>query len=255
MNYQQAFKQTLADQSPVIGSFIKTPNMMLCEVLAQTQLQVFCLDAEHSPFDRTSLDACLFALHAHQKPSLVRVPDASKPHILNALDCGATGIIIPHVTQASQLQSIVKSCYFGEGGRGYAGSSRFAKYTGNSIATNLQNNRQQTCVLPQLEDLEALDNLEDLMQVEGVDCFFIGVMDLTVALGCDSPADHKVVKAVEHICQVAQKHQQKLGMFIPKVKDVGYWQQRGVSLFLLSSDHGFLKQGASHLYNQFTAQQ
>ncbi len=77
-------KQKLASGEPVLGTFFKTPSPMLCEVITQTDIDMICLDAEHSPFDRTTLDHCIFALRAGGMPSVVRVPALATEHFLNA---------------------------------------------------------------------------------------------------------------------------------------------------------------------------
>jgi 2-keto-3-deoxy-L-rhamnonate aldolase RhmA len=81
--------------------------MMVAEVLASTDLDVACFDAEHSPFDRRDIDSCLLAFRSAQKPALVRVASSSADQILNALDCGATGVVIPHVDSPEKALACV----------------------------------------------------------------------------------------------------------------------------------------------------
>jgi 2-keto-3-deoxy-L-rhamnonate aldolase RhmA len=247
MNAAQRFKTALAQQALTVGTFVKTPSTMLAEVLALTDLDVCCLDAEHSPFDRGDIDGAILAFRANDKAVVVRIRDHSGPEILNALDCGASGIVVPHVDSPEVARSIVQKSFYGANGRGYAGSSRFAHYTHSPLADNLENNRRETSVIAQIEDLAALDCIDEIMAVDGIDCFFIGVMDLTVALGASHANDPKVTAAIDHIIAAANTHQRTLGMFVPDPKAVAQWQAKGVSLFLLNSDHGFIKQGANAL--------
>ena len=86
----ESLKNRIAAREQLLGSFVKTPSPMLCEVLGKSALDLLCLDAEHSPFDRLVQDQCLHALRSEGMPSLVRVPSAAPEHVLNALDCGAT---------------------------------------------------------------------------------------------------------------------------------------------------------------------
>ena len=81
------------------GTFVKTPHHVLIEVLAQSELDFLCLDAEHAPFDRSSLDACLAVAVALDFPILIRVGDNSPREILQALDYGTVGIVVPILTQ------------------------------------------------------------------------------------------------------------------------------------------------------------
>ncbi len=241
------FRDRLLAGERLIGSFVKTPSMMLAEVLAQTDLDVLCIDAEHSPFDRKDIDASLLAYRAASKPSLVRVPSGSAENILNSLDCGATGVVVPHVDSVEKAIACARAARFGDRGRGYAGSTRAAAYGGNSVLGNLEHNRLETTVVAQIEDLAALDCIDEIAAVEGIDCLFIGTMDLTVALGATQPKDANVIAATEKICTAAAAAGRRTGIFVPNTADIPFWLERGVSFFLMSSDHAFVKQGAAKL--------
>ena len=239
----ESFKKRLLDGEKLIGMFSKTPSSILAEVVSQTNLDVVCIDAEHAPFDRRDIDQCVFAYRSSDMPSLVRIPSCRPEYILNALDCGASGVIIPHVNDPKVTQECVNAAYFGEGGRGYAGSSRFANYGTKTLAENIEKNKNDTTVIAQIEDLKALDHLDEIFKVDGIDCFFIGMMDLTVALNAQSHKDTIVVDTVKKICNTAQKYNRRVGLFTPDIDSIEFWQSLGASLFLLGSDHQFLKNG------------
>ena len=211
-----------------------------------TSLDVCCLDAEHAPFGRADTDLCLAMLRAADMPSLVRVADDSSTEIRNALDSGATGILVPHVKSAAQAERIVEAAHFGEGGRGYAGSTRAAHYTRKAMPDHIADSAQQTTVVVQIEDIAALDQVDEIAQVTGVHALFIGRADLAVAMGL-SPGDDKVMQTVADICQASVAAGCAVGMFTPNVDEIPHWRSLGASLFLLSSDHSFILQGAQQL--------
>lgn len=239
-------KQRLATRDPLVGTFLKTPSPMLCEVLGRTDLDVVCIDAEHAPFDRRDVDACIHALLHAGKASLVRVPSPAHEHILNALDCGADGVVIPHVITAQDAEAAVSAAHYGRG-RGYAGSSRAAGYMARTMAEHKARSATRTVVIAQIEDAAALDNLDSLLAVPGIDAFFVGRADLTVSLGFDNPAEGAVVEAVELICRKGAEAGRTIGMFTGDLGELPHWLDRGASLFLLGSDHGFLLSGAAEL--------
>ena len=249
-NPHNNFRQKLLSGECLIGTFVKTPSMMVAEVLASTDLDVVCFDAEHSPFDRRDIDSCLMAFRAEQKPALVRVASSSADQILNALDCGATGVVIPHVDSPEKALACATAARYGRVGRGYAGSTRSAGYGAASVAENISLNQLETTVIAQIEDLAALDHIEEISAQEGIDCLFIGMMDLTVALGAQAATDNVVIEAAEKICIAAQANNRKLGIFIPSIDSIEFWRDRGVTLFLMSSDHSFIKQGAKKLVEE-----
>ena len=249
-NPHNNFRQKLLSGECLIGTFVKTPSMMVAEVLASTDLDVVCFDAEHSPFDRRDIDSCLMAFRAEQKPALVRVASSSADQILNALDCGATGVVIPHVDSPEKALACATAARYGRVGRGYAGSTRSASYGAASVAENISLNQSETTVIAQIEDLAALDHIEEISAQEGIDCLFIGMMDLTVALGAQAATDEVVIEAAEKICSAAQANNRKLGIFVPSINSIEFWRDRGVTLFLMSSDHSFIKQGAKKLVEE-----
>jgi staphyloferrin B biosynthesis citrate synthase len=241
------FKERLTRGEVLLGTFLKTPHAHVVEVLATAGLDCLCLDAEHAPFDRRDLDMCILAARAGSFPILVRIAHASDEQILNALDCGADGVVVPHVKTAERARALAKSSHYGPGGRGYAGSSRAAAYGLTPMSAHQAGSAARTVVIAQIEDSEALDEIDAIAAVDGIDALFVGRIDLTVALGCDNPDDPKVVAAVELIVAACVKAGRLVGMFLPRASDVGHWREKGVTFFLLGSDHSFMRAGASAL--------
>jgi 2-keto-3-deoxy-L-rhamnonate aldolase RhmA len=240
-------KARLAAGDPILGTFIKTPHPHVVEVLGSSGLDCLCLDAEHAPFDRRDLDLCILAARAAGLPVLVRPPSAAAEHILSALDCGADGVLVPHVRSGSEAAAVARTAHYGPGGRGYAGSSRAAGYGSVAMGRHKQASAERTVAIAQIEDVEAVDRIDEIVSVEGIDAFFIGRIDLTVALGCEAPDDPPVIAAVERVVAACREAGRPCGMFLSRVEDVPHWRSLGVNLFLLGSDHGFLRDGAASL--------
>ena len=241
-----SFRERLLGGDLLAGTWIKTPHPHVVEVLALSPLDVLVLDAEHAPFDRGSLDMCILAARAAGKPVLVRPPSSSHEQILNALDLGADGVILPHIRTAQEAADAVKACHYISGGRGYAGSSRAAGYTTKGMAKH-RADAKNVIVIAQIEDVEGVDNIDAIAAVPGIDALFIGRADLTIAYGADTPDDAVVVNAVDHIVAAGKAAGRTTGMFLGRVGDVGMWREKGSSLFILGSDHDFLLQGAARL--------
>ncbi|MFN3214246.1 MAG: HpcH/HpaI aldolase family protein [Henriciella sp.] len=239
-------KADLRAQKPLIGTFLKTPSAMLCEVLGRSDLDLVCLDAEHSPFDRRDINDCVLALNHIGKPSLVRIPANRPEHILNALDCGATGVLVPHVITGEDARAVAANGHFGTG-RGYAGSTRAAGYGARKMAEHKSKSAEETVVVAQIEDAEALEHLDEMFAVEAIDAFFIGRADLSISLGADGPNDPAVIEAVEMICEKGKDAGVTIGMFTANLEELPKWRAAGASLFLLGSDHGFMLSGAADL--------
>jgi 2-keto-3-deoxy-L-rhamnonate aldolase RhmA len=240
------FRKRLTDGDLQVGTFLKTPSHIVAEILSLSNLDLFCIDAEHSPFGRLEVDHCVSAFRAADRPSLVRVSNDSPAEIRNALDSGATGILVPHVTSAAQAAAIVKAAHFGNDGRGYAGSARAADYTTKSMTDHIADSREQTTVVVQIEDIAALEHVAQIAAVDGVDALFVGRFDLAVAMQ-KGPADAEVIATVRDICAAGQSVGTAVGMFTANLEEIPEWREAGASLFLLSSDQSMILSGANAL--------
>lgn len=247
------FRDRLSSKQLILGTWVKTPDRIVTEVLATTSLDVLCLDAEHSPFDRRAMDGSIVASRAADMPILVRTPSNAPSDILNALDLGATGVVIPHIRNGEEAKAAVRFSMFGPNGRGYAGSTRAASFACCDLADHIDTSLEQTTIIAQLEDREIMDHLDDIFDVDRIDCFFIGRVDLAVSLGARTLSDDRVLQAVEKITQRAHARNRCVGMFVGDLKEIPHWVARGVTLFLLQSDQSFLMAGAEGLRSSFDA--
>jgi staphyloferrin B biosynthesis citrate synthase len=238
------FRQRLLAGDLLTGTFIKTPHVSVIEALAGAGLDVLCLDAEHAPFDRGDLDVAILAARATGQAVLVRPPSNDPGQLLNALDLGAAGVLVPHVRSAAEAAAAVAACRYGPGGRGFVGLTRAAAYGGRGLKSHLEASASEVSVIAQIEDREALDDLGAIMATPGLDGIFIGRMDLTVALGETDPKAPAVLHAVEAILAAAVAAGRPAGLFTPDLGEIPHWRRLGARLFLLGSDHGFVRAGA-----------
>lgn len=239
-------KQRLRGGQLLAATWVKTPHMHVVEVLSLSTLDLIVLDAEHAPFGRTELDSCILAARAGGKPVLVRPASSAHEHLLQALDGGADGVIVPHVRSAAEARELVRACHYGPGGRGFAGSTRAARYATLGMVRHHAAARE-IAVVAQIEDAEALDDIEAIAAVEGIDALFIGRADLTISLGGTDSDAPEVIAAVERICAAANAAGRAVGMFLARPGDVPLWREKGASLFVLQSDQDFLLKGANTL--------
>lgn len=241
------FKARIQAGEFTLGTFQKTPHMHITEVLSLSSLDAVCLDAEHAPFNRADLDACCAIARANDLPTLERVSHNSPEAILDALDRGASGILAPHVRSVEEATALAKACQYGAGGRGFAGSTRAAWYATRGMPGQLEGAAQEVTVVAQIEDVEALDEIEQIAQVPGIDALFIGRADLTVALGETNLKAPIVLDAVERIMQASRAANRTVGMFVGDLGEVPLWREQGASLFMLASDHALMLSGAAAL--------
>ncbi|CTQ48753.1 HpcH/HpaI aldolase family protein [Jannaschia donghaensis] len=226
------------------GTFMKTPNHVTLEILILAGLDFVCLDAEHAPFDRAAIDACMAVARARNFPVLVRIGDGSPARILDVMDMGATGIVVPHVDSVDKARAIARAARFGHGGRGYAGSTRWAGYTSQKMPDLLARSRAETIVLAQIEEPEGVDAAADIAAVPGIDGLFTGPADLSVSYGHESVDNDDLRAAMDSVGAACRAAGKTYVTWVPDEATAAAWRHYGFTTFVVSSEHGWMLNGA-----------
>lgn len=242
MNAMSTFRQRVLAGEKLVGTFLKVPTSHATEILGDLGFDFVVIDQEHGPFDRASTDVALLAARAAQIPALVRVagPDA----ILSVLDCGAAGVLVPHVASAAYAREVAAACRYRNGNRGFATSTRAGHYTGVSMWNHIADSDAGIVVVAQIEDPPALDEIDAIAATEGIDSLFIGRGDLTAAFGDESKDPPAVRQAVERISMAARKAGKAISVYVGTATEAAWLGTLGACVFVLSSDQGFIRQAA-----------
>jgi 2-keto-3-deoxy-L-rhamnonate aldolase RhmA len=243
MGKTASFRQRMFAGDKLVGTFLKTPTSHATEILGDLGYDFVVIDQEHAPFDRTSSDIALMAARATDTPALVRVPGTES--ILSVLDCGATGVLVPHVKSAAQAREIAAMFRYRGGSRGFATSTRAGRYTGVPMWRHIAEADAQMVFVAQIEDPVALDEIDAIAAVEGVDALFIGRGDLTAAFGNEAKDPPEVIRAVERISEAGRKANKPISVYVGSATEAAWLGSLGASVFVLSSDQGFLRQAAA----------
>ncbi len=225
------------------STFVKTPDVSLIEVLAQTGLDFICLDAEHAPFGRREMDTCLAVARALDFPTFVRVPSAEPHAILAALDAGAVGVVVPHVDSVAKAEAVAAAGHFGRGGRGYAGSTRWAGFASRAMSDVLEQDAE-TIVIAQIEEPEGVDAVEGIAAVDGIDALFAGPADLSVGYGLTAVGGPELEAALARIGAAAKAKGKAYVSWVPDAAKAEEWTAHGMTVFLMASEHSWMRAGA-----------
>ncbi|SFR44083.1 HpcH/HpaI aldolase family protein [Litoreibacter janthinus] len=238
------FKERMLSGEQLLGTFVKTPSVEIIEVLAVSGLDFICLDAEHSSWDRMRMDACLAVARALDFPTLVRVPSAGADDILKAMDAGAVGVVVPHVDSAEKARAVAKATRFGLGGRGFAGSTRWAGYATRSMADVLEQSRRETVVIVQIEEPEGVDAIAQIAGAEGVDGVFIGPSDLSVSYGETSTDNDNLRNAMTTVGDAAREAGITYATWAPDAATGRSLEPYGFTMYVLGSELSWIVSGA-----------
>lgn len=246
-----AFRARLAAGDKLSGTFIKTPTGHAIEIFGDLAYDFVVIDEEHAPFGRQAIDQALVASRAARIAALVRVASAAPPNLLSVLDCGAAGILVPHVATVEKARDVVANCRYRNGRRGFSNSPRAGRYGGLSLSEHVAQADAAVSIVAQIEDPEALDHIEDIARVDGVDALFIGRGDLAVAMGAASSDAPEVAAAATRVAKAARAAGKPVMVFVTGSADAAAMRALGASAFVFSSDQGLMRQAAAKALAEF----
>lgn len=252
---QRRFRLRLEAGEPLLGTFLKTATGHATEILGGAGFDFVVVDAEHAPFSRSDIDLMMLAARAAGIASVVRVPSAEASAMLNALDCGAAGVLVPHVDSADKLREVVAACRYAGGHRGFSNSPRAGGYGALGFGEHIAAADAATAVIAMIEDPPAIDRLDEIFAVSGLSAAFIGRGDLSASLGAASVGDPAVAAIVSRIGAAAARHGVPLIAHVGSGDDpdIAGLRAAGVSAFLVSSDQGLMRQAARIARQAFDA--
>jgi 4-hydroxy-2-oxoheptanedioate aldolase len=240
-------KQKLREGKSVFGPFMMIPDANAAEIVAGAGFDFLLFDMEHGSATLESVESCLRACELRGAAGLVRTPDGSPATVSKVLDAGTKGILVPHVKSARQAAEAVAAMTFGPpGARGINAVSRAANYGNCDYLEFFAESDRETLVMIQIEDAEAIEELDAIAQVPGLDVIFCGPYDLSRSLGqIGNPAHPDVKSVVERVVEVgAAKESCVPGLYVGSTEAAVEWQGKGARFFAFGGDTGFLSKGA-----------
>jgi 4-hydroxy-2-oxoheptanedioate aldolase len=232
-------KKALKAGQVCIGSMVssfRTPQ--IAQVFAVHGWDYMIMDTEHSFFDYSGLADIFTVARTEEIVPLVRVTVATYPFLARALDVGALGVICPHVDTPEEVGHIVDSCYYAPmGQRGLSMSSVHLAYRRTTQKEYVEWANANTLVVIQPETQKALDNIEKLVSIPGVDAVMIGPHDLSLSLGIVGQLKHpKMVEAYEKVIAACKKHGVAPGIHLTEADQAKEWLAKGMRLFTFQND-------------------
>lgn len=188
------------------------------------------IDMEHTSFTKETVADMIFASRQAGIVPVVRVPQGEYAHVAGTLDLGAQGIMVPRVCTREEVERIVSwTKYPPHGIRGFACTPGQCDDADVDPVDFIDTQNRETLVIVQIERKQALDNIEDMLSVEGIDVACLGWMDLSVDLGLPGQLDHPtVIEAVQRIVDVAEQNGLASGLIHPDFESVKTWVERGM---------------------------
>lgn len=241
-------------EKKTVGTFFELGGTGLMECLTRTGLDYVIIDTEHSYFSEESVADYIRTAENGNLIPFVRIGDIRRPYVLRMLDIGARGLIIPNITSVDQVKELVSYAKFAPiGKRGYCptrtsgwGADDWSK----DIDAYMAECNRRCKVIPQCETKEALEHIEEITALPGVDGIFVGPCDLSISMGIPLQFDSPVlIEAIERILAACKKYNKESYIFAGTPENGRQWLEKGYDSVACSLDASIIMKGFQDLVN------
>lgn len=237
-------KSLIRQEQPAIGSWIGFADPYSVELMADVGFDWLLIDTEHFPLDRQSLKTILVSMKGSPTVPVVRLASNSQDHFQTALDLGALGVVVPMVNSGADASRAVQFCrYPPDGSRGFA-PVRASRYF-QDLEKYAKEANEQIALIVQVETPQAVENIEEIFSVRGIDGIFIGPADLASFMNVVTQTNHPDVESVlERLIQRARAHRMPFGLPTWTPEECESYVKRGAQLLTIGSELSFLANAA-----------
>jgi len=237
------FTQRLRQNDLLLGTMLTLPSPELAEMISSCGYDWLFMDGEHGNLSTLDWQRMLQAV-AGRSAAIIRVATNSEREIKKVLDIGADGIIAPQVNTADEARHVVACCKYPPQGIRGVGLARAQGY-GRNFADYMETANDRIAVIVQAEHIDAVNNIDQIVEVDGIDAVFIGPYDLSASMGLMGQVDHpEVVEAIDRVGRACQQRGIPLGYFGTTAESVQDYMGKGYHLICAGTDAGFVVGGA-----------
>ena len=249
---EYTLKKAIREGRILCGMSVSTPVPSFLEIVGRSGFDFVYIDIEHSTISLESLPSMVMASELSGMATLVRVPENDATWVRKVLEVGADGVIVPHVNTREEAEMAVRSARFPpEGIRGFGALVRSSGFNlpQMSMSEYTRRSNEGVVVVAQIEEREAVENIEEITGVEGVDAVLLGPSDLSLSLGVPGQfRSRELVGSVDRVLDVAK------GKGVPVMCTVSYVAhpvtvenvrvliEKGLRLLLFGSVEGAVRQ-------------
>ena len=243
------FRQRLIAGEVLLGSIVTVESPETVEALCHVGFDWLFIETEHAPILPHAVQHIIQA--AGSTPCVVRLSRSDEISIKRALDAGAAGIMVPQVNSAAHARLVVSYAKFAPMGSRGVGTGRASMY-GLNLEEYVATANDKTAVIVQAEHIDAVENIEEIASVEGVDAVFIGPYDLSASLNkLGRVNDREVVEAIDRVREACLEKGVGLGLHGLSIDELRNKTEQGFTLISCNSDVGLLAGAAKSMIATF----
>ncbi|KAJ4296530.1 hypothetical protein N0V90_006575 [Kalmusia sp. IMI 367209] len=226
---------------PSFGAWQMLPGTNNSRAIARSGVDWICVDCEHGNIDDGQMHEAVNAISATGVSPLVRIAANETWMVKRALDSGAHGIVVPLIYTVDDAKRLVSAAKFPpQGSRGFGSPFSTQAFSNDTLTTYLQNANDALLTIVQIETKSALECVQEIAAVPGVDCLLIGPFDLGNNIGRPILGEmHQELKdAIERIKEAAHKEGKKVGIYCTSAEQAKSCAERGFDLISIANDRG-----------------
>jgi 4-hydroxy-2-oxoheptanedioate aldolase len=246
---ENSLRAIWAEGGAALGGWLTVPSSFSAEIMAHAGFDWVCVDMQHGLIDYSEMVHMLQGISSTNTVALVRVPRNEPGIIGRCLDAGAWGIIVPMVNSRAEAQAAVEACRYAPVGIRSYGPLRANYYAGFDYYSRA--NHEVTCIV-MVETKVAVENVEEIVSVAGVDAVYIGPADLSVTLGlppAPDQTDRSFTDALERVVDACRRHDVIPGI-AGNADTAGTRLAQGFRFVEVASDARLVGLGAAHALAQ-----
>lgn len=207
-------KEKLNKLELTLGSWLTIPHQAVIEILGTAGFEWLVIDMEHSPISIETAVNLIGHIQANGMQALVRVSKNEEVIIKQVLDAGADGVVIPMIKNKEEAQQAVNYVKYPPTGKRGVGLNR-AQHYGISFDSYKEWNKNQAVIIAQIEHIDAVNNLEEILKVDGIDGTIVGPYDLSASMGYPGEYDREDVKeALKKVDEITLRLKKPLGFHV-----------------------------------------
>jgi len=205
MSSKPSLKAKLSNKELVVGGWVMLGHPGIAEIMARSGLDWVCIDLEHSAITLQNAEELIRTVESCGVPALVRLTNNDENLIKRVMDSGAAGIIIPLIKTAEDAKNAVSYMHYPPKGVRGVGLARGQGYGASFDTYKTWLEKEAVCIV-QIEHIEAVENIEEILSVEGVDAYMIGPYDLSTSMGRPGNLEHAdVLNAIKAVKEAGEK--------------------------------------------------
>lgn len=250
-------KQKLKAGKFVLGTWCVIPSVVTADIISKAGLDFLIIDSEHGPINFETAQNMVMACESNGVSPIMRVGNIDEADILKALDIGVHGIQVPNVSNVNDIDRIIQYAkYPPVGKRGFSPFTRAGNYSLASATSLTQTANENTLVAINVEGIDAIERIDEILKNEYLDIVFVGLFDISKALGIPGKVDDpKVIKLLGEIAVKVNAAGKYVGTIATDVNRVREFIDIGIKYIVYLVDCDVLRKGYSDVkdeFNQYT---